>query len=337
MALPPSGTLVSSSLSPIVAGVRSAQRLVCVATPFMTLDVARRLIQASDEGVADDRRFLTALVDSAVESGYLSTLALEELDLAGFELRSLLNLHAKIVLVDRRWGVLGSGNLTRAGAAGGNAELGIVLTAAQTRRTQLEHFDLWWQEAEPLDLRRARALRRREPTDAQRRRRRGQGGLFLQPPDPELGSFARGRAAAGYWLKLVYGDGMTDRDTFAGDWISDHDRTRADGSAGGRTPGYRKGDHVVIYVARGQRLACPAIVRVTQSPILDPTRVARARGEAEARQWPWVTEVEVLRRVALRRGATLEQIGVASTSIRQHDHIRLSAQQFRRAYRIIAG
>lgn len=325
------GTLIGSSLSPLVAGIDGAERLVCIATPFLTLDVARRLIRATDESGAKQRRLLTALTDASVENGYLSARAVEEFDTAGFEVRSLLNLHAKVVLVDRKWGLIGSGNLTRAGAGGRNAELGIVLNASQARLAQRDHFDVWWDAADPLDFEHLRRIRRKEPANGQRARRKGQGGVFSQPPDPELDSFAATRRDSGYWLKLVYGTGMGPDDLFDYSWISDHDRPKPDGSPGGRRPGYKVGDHIVIYVTRGDDLRCPAVARVTAPPVLDPGRVEREGSKEDAEQWPWLTEIDVVHAVPLRRGATLDQIGVGTTSIRQHDHITLRVDQYRRA------
>lgn len=331
------GTLIGSSLSPLVAGIVQAERLVCVATPFLTLDVARRLVRAADESGVKQRKFLTALTDAAVESGYLAAAAVEEFAAADFEVRSLLNLHAKVVLVDRRWGLIGSGNLTRAGAGGRNAELGIVLNASQARLAQREHFDAWWQAADPLDFAHLRKLRREEPVNGQRARRKGQGGIFTQPPDPELESFAASRRDSGYWLKLVYGTGMGPDDIFDYPWISDHDRPKPDGSPGGRTPGYKEGDHIVIYVTRGNDLRCPAIVRVTAPPVLDPDRVERESSKEDAEQWPWLTEIDVVHAVPLRDGPTLDDIGVATTSIRQHDHITLRRDQYQRALDGVRG
>ncbi len=78
-------------------------------------------MRACDEGDACDRRFITALNSPAVEGGYLDPDAVEELLSAGFEARSLRNLHAKVLIADSTWGLIGSGNLTAAGANGGNA------------------------------------------------------------------------------------------------------------------------------------------------------------------------------------------------------------------------
>jgi len=294
----------------------------------MTDDVAACMIRATDESRARTKRLLTALSIAAVESGYLSVDALRAFRSAGFEVASLLNLHAKVVLVDRRWGLIGSGNLTRAGAGGGNAELGIVLGPSQARAAQSDFFDLWWRDSEPLQDSWLSSLSRRQPANPGRAGRRGHGGIHRVAPDPELASVRAGRS--GLWLKLVYGTRMADG-VFRQPWINDHDRLKPDGSPGGRTPGYEVGDHLVIYVTRGEQARCPAIVRVTAAPVLDSERVTRERGEAEARQWPWVTEVEVVHSVPLADGPTLDDIGVGRSAIHQHDHIRLVPVQYRRA------
>ena len=72
---------------------------------------------------------------------------------AGFEIRSILNLHAKVVLADGTWGIVGSGNLTTAGLSGTkrkNLELGVTLTKRQsvTAETIIEN---WWRKAKPVD------------------------------------------------------------------------------------------------------------------------------------------------------------------------------------------
>jgi phosphatidylserine/phosphatidylglycerophosphate/cardiolipin synthase-like enzyme len=79
---------------------------------------------------------------------------------AGFEIRSLRNLHAKVLLTDDRWGLIGSGNLTVAGANGGNAELGITLSAAQTQIARRDHFERWWEAGQPLDLKWMRTIKK---------------------------------------------------------------------------------------------------------------------------------------------------------------------------------
>jgi hypothetical protein len=120
-------------------------------------------------------------------------------------------------------------------------------------------------------------------------------------------------------------------------WISDrHTAPRADGTPG-RKPSYRVGEHLVIYVSRGQRQACPAVVRVAESPVFDPDLVEREVNAQDAALWGWVTWVEPVASIALSRAPTLSDIGVSSQSVRRHGHIRLSRSQYRRALRKIRG
>jgi phosphatidylserine/phosphatidylglycerophosphate/cardiolipin synthase-like enzyme len=128
------GGLVRAGLADIADACRRARNRIDIATPFLSAEVAGYLVRACDDGRARDRRLITALNSPAVEGGYLDPDAVEELISAGFKARSLRNLHAKVLIADSVWALIGSGNLTGAGANGGNAELGIVLTPEQARR-----------------------------------------------------------------------------------------------------------------------------------------------------------------------------------------------------------
>jgi phosphatidylserine/phosphatidylglycerophosphate/cardiolipin synthase-like enzyme len=158
-------------------GLRGARRKVDIATPFLSKPVAGLLVRESHN--ARQRRILTAVNGPAVAGGYLDPLGVEIFIEAGFETRSLRNLHAKVVLADTSWGLVGSGNLTVAGSNGANAELGVVLTSAQIRRAR-GHFEEWWSAAEPVDLsylrRLARTRRPKAPERQQRARARPPGG-----------------------------------------------------------------------------------------------------------------------------------------------------------------
>lgn len=120
--------------------------------PFMSAPVARVLVRAADAARVKKRRLITAVTVSAIEGGYLDPQAAQAMVDAGFDVRSLRNLHAKVVITDSTWGLVGSGNLTGAGTDGGNAELGVVLSAKQTRQARRDHFEPLWDAAEPVDL-----------------------------------------------------------------------------------------------------------------------------------------------------------------------------------------
>jgi hypothetical protein len=302
--------------------------------------VAALLVRAADEGRARERRLITALNVAAVEGGYLDPDGIEEFLAAGFVVRSLRNLHAKVVLTDAKWGLVGSGNLTVRGSNGGNAELGVVLTAEQARQATGKFFDAWWQAAEPLDLGYLRSLRRRKrPRTPERRQRDGRGGLFDTGVGNDLAAFAKDPKRGGYWLKIMYG--TPERARFSHwrgrFWVSDrHTFRESDGEPLGR-PTYRVGDHLVVYLSREERRACPAVVRVLEPPVFDIERVRREGALGDEERWGWVTQVEGVSAVPLSRAPTLDDIGVGSQSVRQHGHIKLSHTQYRRALKAIRG
>jgi hypothetical protein len=280
------------------------------------------------------RQLLIALNDAAVEGGYLDPRGIEEFLLAGFEIRSLRNLHAKVVIADECWALVGSGNLTVAGSSGGNAELGVVLDAKQARRAQRTFFKAWWAAAEPLDVDYLRSLERTvRPPSPTRRQRKGKGGLF----STESGQLLRSVQSPShnpYWLKIMHHrPEREDPSSWHGEfWISDAHRLRPSDGAPLLRPSYQVGDRLVIYLSRDERHACPAIVRVTRPPIYEPDRVRRDGGRpGDDDQWAWVTEVVGERATALEDAPTLSELGVASASVRQHSHIALTPDQFRRA------
>jgi hypothetical protein len=243
------------------------------------------------------------------------------------------------LIVDSTWALIGSGNLTAAGANGANAELGIVLTPEQSLTAQRDFFDVWWGYAEPLDLAWMRRLSRDAPPSTQRRRRQGRGGLMPISGGVDLGGFSANDFDSGYWLKILYAteERMTARHWQRRMWISDrHTAPRADGTPG-RKPSYRVGEHLVIYVSRGPRQACPAVMRVAEPPVFDPDLVEREVNADDASLWGWVTWVEPVAAIGLDRAPTLADIGVAPQSVRRHGHIRLSRAQYRRALRRIRG
>src|ERR1700709_2618239 len=108
------GSLVGAGLDEIVYALRASRSTVDIATPFMSHPVAALLVRES--AMAKRRRLLIALNDAAVQGGYLDPRGVEAFVEGNFEIRSLRNLHAKLVVADRRWGLVGSGNLTIAGS-----------------------------------------------------------------------------------------------------------------------------------------------------------------------------------------------------------------------------
>src|SRR4051794_28587836 len=106
------GTLLGASLDELSFAVRSARSRILIATPFLSLPVAQLLVRAAHASRAVEKRLVTAATVSAVEAGYLDPDAVMAFADGGFDVRSLINLHAKVLLCDDAWGVVGSGNLT---------------------------------------------------------------------------------------------------------------------------------------------------------------------------------------------------------------------------------
>jgi hypothetical protein len=316
----------------MAAALRHARKSVAIATPFLSHEVAGYLARAAEEGTVGKRRMITALNPAAVEGGYLDPDGVEEFAAADFELRSLKNLHAKVLIADSRWGLIGSGNLTAAGANGGNAELGIILTPHQARQA-MKLFDVWWKAAEQLDLSYLRSLRRRKrPTSPERRRRQGRGGTYRNDAGVDLTDFNADKRNSGYWLKILYGTEERMKASYwkGRFWVSDRHVLRTDGTPLYR-PSYKNGEHVVIYVARGERKACPAIARVVAPPEFDPDFVASETTREDGETWGWVTWLDEIEAVDLAKAPTLHEIGVHGRSVQQHGHIRLSRAQYRKA------
>jgi hypothetical protein len=334
---PSGGTLVGASLDSLDAALRTSRDSVRIAAPFLSLPVAQLMVRATRFGSSGERRLLTALNEQAIDGGYLDPWAITEFERSEFEIRSLRNVHAKVVLIDNAWGVIGSGNLTEAGSNGGNAELGIVLTPDQTATATSDFFDRWWRVAEPIDpeyLERLRKrVRRRAP--ARDRRDHGQGGFYRTEPGTALERYRADPQNSGYWLKIMYGDedrarAATWRRTR---WVNDRHTDTPAGPA--RRPTYAIGDLLVVYLSRGARRGCPAIMRVAGPPVFDPQTVAAASPGDETK-WAWVTPVECVIARSLRHAPTLADIAVDSRSVRQQSHIRISPESYRQAVKTLA-
>jgi hypothetical protein len=101
---PSGGTLVEASLDALDTALRTSRDSVRIAAPFLSLPVAQLMVRATRFGSSGKRRLLTALNEPAVDGGYLDPWAITEFERSEFEIRSLRNLHAKVVLVDDGWG-----------------------------------------------------------------------------------------------------------------------------------------------------------------------------------------------------------------------------------------
>jgi phosphatidylserine/phosphatidylglycerophosphate/cardiolipin synthase-like enzyme len=152
MATGDAGELVTYARTELLTRVRCAVQRIWLASPFLSKPVADEIAIAAEESSATERRLLTALVASSVQTRALDPSALETLLDAGFEICSVTNLYAKASLIDTTWGLVGSGNLTNSGLGSeerANVELGVILDAGQIA-TAAELFTRWWDRANPV-------------------------------------------------------------------------------------------------------------------------------------------------------------------------------------------
>lgn len=112
-----------------------------------------------------------------------------------------------------------------------------------------------------------------------------------------------------FWLKLVYNrERQTDAAVWRSRrWVSDSHRFSRGGKPSHR-PGYSVADEIVVYDLEFRR--CPARLQVKASPIYDPKRVEREGSAGDGARWGWLTEVQAVASVDVRRAPRLEDLGV---------------------------
>lgn len=340
------GSLLDTARDDLIESIRRARRRAWLTSPFLSNAIAKLIAEAAKFSGARDLRFITALGADPVRRGVLSLGGLKTLHAAGFELRSVPNLHAKTALIDDGWGLAGSGNLTISGLGtqnGGNVELGVVLSRAQISAAA-RHFRRWWNSAEPILEDDLADYGRWTP-------QRGSGQTSAKDRDPVHGTpilasagreLSRLRAERksqksdrGYWLKMLYYDERNlDRWWEEMTWVSDVHRLRKGDGEPLLRPSYRVGDLLVLYLV-GQ--ACPAIAEVKRRPVFDPARVERDSNRSDANRWGWLTEVRVIHKTAegLEGAPDLDWLQVNPSSVRQHGHIQISRDVYARALKAI--
>ncbi len=320
--------------------MEAAEREVTVVAPFLSYGPVQDLIAtAQARGVR--LNVLTALTSRAIAAGVLSVRALEGLLAAGADVRSIANVHAKVVLADQDACSVGSSNLTRAGLGIGaltNVELGVLLRGSYVDAVRRE-VERWWRAAERVDADILSTYREAGPTEYAT----NYGPLLKH--GPKLGPAVTDdrvdvRGSAGQnlavvptgarligdllWLKAMHGgtrDGEWWRDLT---WMSTPHRFSASGEPVGR-PSIGRGCRVVLYVAGTKR--CPAVYEVTSDPeFVKPE--ATNPDAADLSRWGWRFLVEPVVACALHDAPTLTEIGVAHTSVRQASHIRLATASY---------
>jgi hypothetical protein len=325
--------VVSVARNGILAAVGRCTKRTWLASPFLSRPVARALADRAPKGANVDRRLLTALTQRSVEAGVLDPSALILLHDAGWQIRSIPNLHAKALVCDRREGLVGSANLTVGGLGGGNLELGRWLGPADVA-TVAAYLERWWVSATPVE---PRHLKRASRTYRQRQKKPGWVvGQPLGVEDAErLEANQRLRRAptGGLWLKAVYHEG---RDAPPDWWVRQPWINDAHGKTpNGRIrytkkgdpalrPSYRVGDFVALYLAGPGTV--PAIYEVMSKPRFD-VEFVKAHWPDDPGRWGWVTDVDLVLRAELDRAPPLSKTGISPQSL-EGGRKRLTSNEF---------
>lgn len=323
--------LITAASGVLLWQLRHARERIWLASPYLSMTAAKRLVGEIRPESPADRRLLTSVDEGAVRAGVLSAKALLELRANQFEIRDIQNLHAKMSLVDS-WGLVGSGNLTGAGLGldgDGNLELGVELDAAQ-RRGGDAIFERWWKRAKPVpkaELERLAAL------PVQRKPKQGTSpGPALPLSGAEdleaiLNEGPRAAASRRYWIKANY-HRHDHEDWWRRGWISDW-----------RRASYAPGDLIVLYISAhdGGPASCPAIVRV-MTPIRHDPEFVRATDPEAVPQWTFVTDiVRIAQVLPVREGIKLEVMEKTGQSL-QGGFCGLTRGQFEKGARaLLAG
>lgn len=253
---------------------------VTLASPFISIAVAQELARRAT--LSDHSWYLLTRSDpSAAAGGFLSLDGLQLLLDAGVEITNCPNLHAKAFVVGRRFGLLGSANLTSAGlgfSSSSNHELSVRLEGTAVRRLQ-KKLDRLWESGSNLGQRELDQLRKR--TEA------------LPPPPlgPRTASGAKNDQLAGVvrkivddargvdatlWVKSVESTPSAD-DWDPSGWFSSHSANR---------PGFVAGDLVLLYSKEAG--GCVGVLEVLDEPRYDPGFVGDRLGAVDGQRWPWV-------------------------------------------------
>jgi len=320
--------LLARAESELMAAVRAATSHVRLASPFLSIRIARELAAAATTSAAE-WSFVTRLDAAAAAGGFLSTDGLRQLLDAGVLIRHSPRLHAKVYLADSEFALVGSANLTSSGlgaSASPNVELSVRLSGDDVEHAHAV-FTGWWRDSSPvtrdsvIDLdRAARDLPRAVAV---------QVGLASGDTPENVGILAAlmGDArSTNLWVKAQYG--MPNYEQWRSEfWFSS--------SARGR-PSFTPGDLVLIYAKEAH--ACYAIVQVVDEPRHDPKYVVERGGRPieEAERWPWVNRT-IPRFVPVdNRLVRPIDLGFTGQGL-QGGHRRIALPEFVAAIRALAG
>lgn len=225
MATESGGELVPFARGRLLQRIEAARQRIWLVSPYLTLPTAIRIGDAATKSGASEKRLVTALTPRSAQVGTLEPKALARLQECDFAIASLVNLHAKVSLIDDSWGLVGSGNLTGAGLgddeSGGNYELGVVLTPAQIDDA-LKLVADWWAKAEAVsseDIAWHAALPKLPKSPS--------GGVGPKLPLPRSEKLAEilaedpaTAASRSYWINTNYHDPKNER-WWKRNWVSD--------------------------------------------------------------------------------------------------------------------
>lgn len=335
-----SGKVLERAQRPLLKALREAEEEITLASPFISERTADEIARAALVSNATSFRLLTALNRAPVRAGYLSAKGLQLLAGAGFEIRSARNLHAKFLIVDRGFGILGSGNLTTQGLGGErrrNLELGVSLTESQARSSR-KIFQSWWRRSEPVDAERLAYYASLPPAPHGGRVTDGGDGAWVFGDDKDMRKLRPG--GTGYWLKMLYHHTRRDRKDWwrKVTWISDGRPPPSPTHLVGG-PRYAVDDLLVFYLVEldGQIRCCPALARVKSTPGYNPDFVKTNGAKDDHLRWPWVTEVEILDSTGLDQAPELADIEVSPSSTERKGRIKLNVGQYAAARSHIAA
>lgn len=319
--------LVQEGLDETVEALAASRARAWIATPLLSMHVAEVLAEASAKGAAGDRRLLTNLSGTTVAMGLLSVAGVRLMLDEGFAVRSLVNLHGRVVVVDD-WAIVGGGDFAAAGVEGGNVALGVELGGRRAEEAA-EVLATWWASGLGVTT---TALQdaEREAARAVSAGARPAGSGFGGRVAVSVGTAMRRHVEAtgslrtvGLWLKPLElpAEG---RDA----WWTRVSRL-ADPAAlpDGRElvpPSYAVGDLVLVYAAGTFR--CPAILRVTEPPHPLPST---------AYDTGWSTRVEPVMGVEVDDAPSLKELGIPHEQIQQRPRLRLDTHQMDRARRAL--
>jgi hypothetical protein len=127
--------------------ISSAKDLLWLCSPFVTADGVETVLQASAKV-----RLITKATAANLSTKALDANALLRMLDAGAEIRSIPNLHAKIYLIDRRYGVVTSSNLTGSGLYQ-NVELGLYFSDEEAiYQSVSDVFERFWARSVPVSV-----------------------------------------------------------------------------------------------------------------------------------------------------------------------------------------